>query len=153
MTNLLTRPTPSRQDAPFRGQGRWGLIDLPLRAAFSPSHPLARRDVPLAQARAFHSSLHLFQGSGQGRPLLRASNEHRFTVRVLRARRAPGCSLPILLRPRVARAQKIIRRHPLPLFQHAVSFSWSCGQQTTYRVAASWRCRISGRSRGSFHVA
>jgi len=47
MTNLLTRPTPSRQDAPFRGQGRWGLIDLPLRAAFSPSHPLARRDVPL----------------------------------------------------------------------------------------------------------
>jgi hypothetical protein len=22
MTNLLTRPTPSRQDAPFRGQGR-----------------------------------------------------------------------------------------------------------------------------------
>ena len=53
------------------------------------------------------------QGSGQGCPLLRASNEHRFTVRVLRARRAPGRSLPILLRPRVARAQKIIRLHPL----------------------------------------
>ncbi len=32
-------------------------------------------------------------GSGQGCPLLRASNEHRFTVRVLRARRAPGRSL------------------------------------------------------------
>ena len=32
----------------------WGLIDLPLRAAFSPAHPLARRDVPLARARAFH---------------------------------------------------------------------------------------------------
>ena len=32
----------------------WGLIDLPLRTAFSPAHPLARRDVPLAQARAFH---------------------------------------------------------------------------------------------------
>ena len=29
----------------------WGLIDLPLRATFSPTHPLARRDVPLAQAR------------------------------------------------------------------------------------------------------
>ncbi len=26
----------------------WGLIDLPLRAAFSPAHPVARRDVPLA---------------------------------------------------------------------------------------------------------
>ena len=24
----------------------WGLIDLPLRAAFSPAHPLARQDVP-----------------------------------------------------------------------------------------------------------
>ena len=39
--------------------------------------------------------------------------EHSFTVRVLRARRAPGSSLYILLRPRVARAQKIIRPHPL----------------------------------------
>jgi len=26
-------------------------LDLPLRAAFSPAHPLARRDVPLALAR------------------------------------------------------------------------------------------------------
>ena len=34
------------------------------------------------------------RGSGRGCPLLRASNEHRFTVRVLRARRAPGYSLP-----------------------------------------------------------
>ena len=31
----------------------WGLIDLPLRATFSPAHPLARRDVPLTRARAF----------------------------------------------------------------------------------------------------
>jgi len=31
-------------------QGR-GLINLPLRATFSPTHPLARRDVPLARAR------------------------------------------------------------------------------------------------------
>ena len=52
------------------------------------------------------------RGSGQGCPLLRASNEHSFTVRVLQARRAPGRSLPILLRPRVARAQEIIRLHP-----------------------------------------
>ena len=31
-----------------------GLFGLPLRAAFSPAHPLARRDVPLARARAFY---------------------------------------------------------------------------------------------------
>ena len=55
------------------------------------------------------------RGSGQGCPFLRASNEHILIVRVLRARRAPGRSLPILLRPRVARAQKIIRLHPLPV--------------------------------------
>ena len=36
-----------------------------------------------------------------------------FTVRVLRARRAPGNYLPIPPRPRVARAQKIISLHPL----------------------------------------
>ncbi len=29
----------------------WELIDLPLRAAFLPAHPLARRDVPFARAR------------------------------------------------------------------------------------------------------
>ena len=75
------------------------------------------------------------QGSGQGCPLLRASNEHCFIVRVLRARRAPGRTLllsklarfslgmglnGLLLRafnegsprPRVARAQKIISLHP-----------------------------------------
>ena len=55
----------------------WGLIDLPLRATFSPAHPLAdifhlpyppiasqsiSRDVPLARARAFHSSLPLVRG-------------------------------------------------------------------------------------------
>src|SRR4026209_1516979 len=39
-----------------------GLTDLPLRAAFSPAHPLARRDVPLARARAFQSSSSLVKG-------------------------------------------------------------------------------------------
>ena len=72
-----------------------GLDGLPLRATFSPAHPLARRDVPLAQARAFNS-LNLYLGSGQGCPLLRASNEHSFIVRVLRARRAHGRSRPLL---------------------------------------------------------
>ena len=32
----------------------WGLIDLPLRAAFSPAHPLARRDMSLAQTWGIH---------------------------------------------------------------------------------------------------
>jgi hypothetical protein len=35
-------------------------------------------------------------GSGQGCPRLRASDEHSFIVRVLRARRAPGHSIPLL---------------------------------------------------------
>jgi hypothetical protein len=49
-----------------------------------------------------HTSL---KGSGRGCPLLRASSDHCFTVGALRARRAPGRSLLILLRPRVARAR------------------------------------------------
>ena len=53
------------------------------------------------------------KGSGRGCPLLRASSDHRFIVGALRARRAPGHSFPIIPRPRVARAQKIIRLHPL----------------------------------------
>jgi hypothetical protein len=36
------------------------------------------------------------KGSDQGCPSLRASNEHSFIVRVLRARRVPGRSLPLL---------------------------------------------------------
>ena len=36
------------------------------------------------------------KGSGQGCPQLRASNEHSFIVRVLRAMRAPGRSSLIL---------------------------------------------------------
>jgi hypothetical protein len=43
---------PSIRDRLFSLQG-WGLIDLPLRVLFSPAHPLAGRDVPLARARAF----------------------------------------------------------------------------------------------------
>ena len=94
----------------------WGLIDLPLRAAFSPTHPptgTPRR--AMSPGEGLPILFISLQGSGQGRPLLRASNEHLLSVRVLRARRAPGRSLPILLRPRVARAQKIISLHPFPL--------------------------------------
>ena len=62
----------------FSLQG-WGLFDLLLRATCSPAHPLARRDVPFARARAF---------------LSRALREHRrssasIPSRVPRARRTP----------------------------------------------------------------
>jgi hypothetical protein len=69
----------------------WGLIDLPLRATFSPAHPLARRDVPLARASASCFLLCVIKPSlpreSPDCPSLRASDEHRFIVRVLRARR------------------------------------------------------------------
>ena len=52
-----------------------GLIDLPLRAAFSPAHPQARRDMPLARARAFHP-LYLSLGEWPRLP---------FTARIERA--------------------------------------------------------------------
>ena len=40
---------------------RWS-DDLPLRASFSPTHPLTRRDVPVAQVRGFLFSIPLFRG-------------------------------------------------------------------------------------------
>ena len=46
------------------------------------------------------------KGSGRGCPLLRASSDHRFIVGALRARRAPGHFLSVLLRPRVVRARE-----------------------------------------------
>jgi hypothetical protein len=47
--------------------------------------------------RVFRLLILFLRGSGRGCPLLRASNEHILIVRVLRARRAPGHSLLILL--------------------------------------------------------
>ena len=52
-----------------------GLIDLPLRTAFSPAHPLARRDVPLARARAFQFA----------KPRFREWPRLPFTARIERA--------------------------------------------------------------------
>jgi len=105
----------------------WGLIDLLLRAAFSPAHPLARRDVPLARARAFRFCHFGLEGNSQTvlhcahrTPLLsddpsklaclsylgmapvlvplRPSNEHILIVRVPGARDQRGChSLPFCL--------------------------------------------------------
>ncbi len=141
-TACIERYTCSLQACSFSLSG-WGLIDLPLRATFAPAHPLARRDAPLAQARAFQFFMPFLEGAAKavlycthrtsiillidpskltcvfspGRaPMLvyvRPSNEallrarvpgaqdqrgcHSipFIVRVLRARRTPGRSLPI----------------------------------------------------------
>ena len=60
-TARIERYTCSFQARSLSLQG-WGLIDLLLRATFSPAHPLARRDVPVTLARAFLSSFHLFRG-------------------------------------------------------------------------------------------
>jgi len=95
-----TRLVPSKAAASYTFiRGGWN--DPNCAPTFSPAHPLARRDVPFAR-EGLRLLMPLLQGSGLCCPLLRASNEHRFTVRVLRARRAPGRSLLILLRPRVA---------------------------------------------------
>jgi hypothetical protein len=84
---------------------RVGWVGLTARP-FSPSRPRRAKTRRFAQRGPSSSATRATSlGSGQGCPLLRASNEHSFTVRVLRARRAPGRSLFILLRPRVARAR------------------------------------------------
>jgi hypothetical protein len=91
LARVATTWVPNRLSLPFLFKG--GPIGLQLRTTFSPAHPLARRDVPLSQTRAFQFPQPFSKGSGQGCPLLRASNEHILIVRVLRARRAPGRSL------------------------------------------------------------
>src|SRR5207253_327803 len=51
--------------------------------------------------------LHLLKRGRANRPSLRASNEHRFTMRVLRARRMVACLLLYLLMPCVPHSQLI----------------------------------------------
>ena len=63
------------------------------------------RDVPLARARAFQSSSPLVKGAAKTALYCAHRTSTLLIVRVLRARRAPGRSLPILLTPRVTRAQ------------------------------------------------
>ena len=76
-----SRPISALQSSAFQARSLslqgWGLIDLPLRATFSPAHPLAdifhppyppiasqsiSLDVPVARARAFQSSSSLVKG-------------------------------------------------------------------------------------------
>ena len=105
----------------FSPQG-WGLIDLPLRATFSPAHPLARRDVPLARARAFQFA----------KPLFREWPRLPFTARIERAQfhRARSASKegtwPLPTHPsQAARCAStgIVPATP-PIFQHPVRPAW-----------------------------
>jgi hypothetical protein len=57
---LLLRTLNNHRSSIFSVEG--GLEGLPLRATFSPAHPLARRDVPLARARVVQFSIPLFEG-------------------------------------------------------------------------------------------
>jgi hypothetical protein len=100
-----------------------GLEGLPLRATFSPYHPLAdifhppyppiasksiSRDVPFALARAFRFSPLCIQGGGQ--TILHCA--HRTSTVLSCAfcehKGWSGCSPSVLRRPRVARAQETI---------------------------------------------
>jgi hypothetical protein len=161
-------PLPFRASSPSLLEG--GLFGLPLRATFSPACPQARRDVPLARARAFRFSSLCPKGSSQ---IVRASREHILIVRPRRARRIAwrlpippfrACS-PSLLegglfglllrasneglrRPRVARAQETNRlpsRTPSEL-THLLSTGWP-GRSSNARVerAPSERARSASR--------
>jgi len=123
---LLTRPTPadispsrpesaktasSPWDAPCPKQGR---SELPLKGVggmiptarnFLTRPPTGTPRRAIRPGEGLPTPYTSLKGSGRGCPLLRASSDHRFIVGALRARRAPGCSLLILRRPRVARAR------------------------------------------------
>ncbi len=71
----------------------WGLIDLPLRASFSPAHPLARRDVPLARARA--SRVPPFALRGAVRLSFTARIEGAHSDRAASASKKDGLAAPL----------------------------------------------------------
>jgi hypothetical protein len=87
--SFLTRPTPARQDAPFRGQGRSERpkIVLPSSLVYGLQR-VGRMSPPLRASIQFCH--HMFEGSLVV-PRLRASNEHILIVRVPRAEGRPGC--------------------------------------------------------------
>ena len=93
-----------------------GLLAHPTPATTSPTRPepgetgSSPRDAPSpkqGRSENLPTPYTSLKGSGRGCPLLRASSDHCFIVGALRARRAPGRSLPILLRPRAARATEV----------------------------------------------
>ena len=83
-------PLPFRACSPSLLEG--GLIGLPLRATFSPAHPLARRDVPLAQARAFRFSH--FPLGGAARLSFTARIEGAHSDRAASASKKDGLAAP-----------------------------------------------------------
>jgi len=87
------------------------LLDLLLRAAFSPAHPLARRDVPLARTRAFKFSP--LRPKGSSRTVLHCA--HRTSTVSLCAfceqEGWSGCSTPTLL-GRALREHRRSTGHP-----------------------------------------
>ena len=98
-----------------------------------PPNPLARRDVPVAQARALQFSH--FSPEGNSQTVLHCAHRTSTVSSCAFCEQEgwSGCSPLTLLRPRVARAQKIIRLHPLPFFSitlarlpdtHAAHPSW-----------------------------
>ena len=108
---------PCLRHGPFQARSLslqgWRLIDLPLHTAFhQPTHWHA--ETCHLPRRGLSNPLYLPLRERPRLPFTARIERAPFTVRVLRARRAPGRSLLTLRRPRVARAQKIIRLHPLP---------------------------------------
>ena len=80
-------------------------VSPPLHAALSPAHPLARRDVPLAQARALQFSH--FSPEGNSQTVLHCAHWTSTVSSCAFCEQEgwSGCSPLTLLRPRVARAQ------------------------------------------------
>ena len=89
---------------------------------------------------------YLLLGSGRGCPLLRASNEHSFIVRVLRARRAPGHSLPIPSEAACCAStfctQWSVQARSLPSFKGWPGLVPNCARRTT--TSSSWGFREHG---------
>ena len=134
--------SPTRLSLPRQPPRPWTRL-IPSKAAASDHHYLPRGwldESPTARSfltrpptgtprRAISpgEGLPIFPASPSGKqpdcPSLRASDEHRFIVRVLRARRMVWLSPPVLLSPRVARAQGT---HQANTFTCWRTFSASC---------------------------
>ena len=103
-----------RTSYPFLWGGPFG---LQLRAAFSPAHPLARRDLPLTRARAFRFSVRLFRGVAEAALYCAHRTSTVSPCAFCEQEGHLATPLPILLRPRVARAQETNRLSSLVLIR------------------------------------
>jgi hypothetical protein len=123
------------------------LFGLLLRAIFSLAHPLAHRNVPLAQARAFQFSLQLSKGVARLPSTARIGRAHSDRARSA-SKEGTWLLLLILRRPRVARAQETNRlpSHTPSELGHLLSTGWP-GRSSNARVerAPSERARSASR--------